>query len=62
MHNLKQLNLLLLIFKIAFVLVLRFGGSSIYDPNDGLVFLYLAECQLFQETHNHSHNPHVSLV
>ena len=37
MHNLKQLNLLLLIFKIAFVLVLRFAGSSTYDPNDGLV-------------------------
>ena len=61
MHNLKQLNLLLLIFKIDFVLVLRFGGSSIYDPNYGLVLSILAEYQFFQETHNHSHNPHMFL-
>ena len=37
-NNQRQLNLLVLIIKIAFVILLKPGGSSVKDPSVGLVF------------------------
>ena len=42
-HNRKQYKLLFLIFNIAFVLLFSLGGSSVLDPNDGLV-LSMVNC------------------